>query len=286
MAAVSLDVVRHGPFVRLVMTHQSHFGRAQVSVYRVGDTLIDCGGTQVTATVIEALRPDPPRRIVCTHQHEDHVGNIGALRRAFGDLPVFAPAAHLDIIARTAHVPDYRAASWGHPEPSTGLIGYEPGATFDVGPCTLEAVLTPGHTPHHIALVARVGSEIFALTGDLYTNKPLDAWYESACDDMIASWRGLARHGHALRLLPTHGRARDDAAALLEHDADELARQADGVLATAARLGSTDPRAVAAAHFTDEIPDVMDAISGGEIGRPAFVRSVLAPVRSLPTAPP
>jgi glyoxylase-like metal-dependent hydrolase (beta-lactamase superfamily II) len=286
MTQVTVEPEAHGPFLRLVLAHETRAGRAQLSVYRVGDTLVDTGGTRVTEALVRALADEPPRRIVCTHQHEDHVGNIGALRRAFGDVPVWAPRAHVGIIASTARVPEYRALFWGHPEPADGLIPYDPGATFDVGPCTLEAVHTPGHTPGHIALVARHGGAVWALSGDLYTNRPLEAWYESACDDMIASWRALARHGDALRLLPTHGRVRDDGAAVLAEGADWLARETDAVEAAALRLATRDPRAVATGHYTSLGPDHIDRISAGEIGRPAFVRSVLSPVRTLPARAP
>lgn len=278
-----LDRTRHGPFERLSFSHETGAGRAQHSVYRVGDTLVDTGGTLVSETVIAATRADPPRRIVCTHQHEDHVGNIAALRRAFGDLPVHAPREHVGIIAAAAPVPRYRARFWGDPEPPGALIPYDPGAEFDTGAAVLHATLTPGHTPHHIALVARVGADVFALSADLFTTRPLEAWYESAADDMIASWRLLARHGDALRLLPTHGRVRDDGARVLADGADALEREAARVTDTAARLGSTDPRALAAELYGD---DAMDRFSGGEISNAAWVRSVLAPIRTLPAPVP
>jgi glyoxylase-like metal-dependent hydrolase (beta-lactamase superfamily II) len=279
VAEITVDRTTHGPFERLSFRNR---GRGQHSVYRVGDTLVDTGGSLAAEVLIAALADRPPRRIVLTHQHEDHVGNVGALRRAFGHIPVHAPRAHLPLIAATARVPEYRARLWGHPEPTSDLEPYDPGAVFEDGAVALEAVLTPGHTPHHIALVARVGAEVLALTADLYTSKPLDAWYESATDDMIASLRRLAAHGDALRVLPTHGRDKPDGARVLGSAADWLAREADLVHADADRLGTRDPRALADARYAALGDDVMSRFSGGEISRAAFVRSVLAPVRTLP----
>src|SRR6185312_8168305 len=107
---------RHGPFERIVLRAALPSGPAVVSAWRVGDVLVDTGSSLVAEALVGALRADPPRRIVCTHQHEDHVGGVAAIRRAFGAIPVHAPRPHLPVIARTSRVPAYRAAVWGHPE--------------------------------------------------------------------------------------------------------------------------------------------------------------------------
>src|SRR5690606_6925345 len=70
---VQVERTRHGPFERLSFIAMTPAGRSQHSLYRLGDTLIDAGGTVATAPLLALLRERPPRRIVCTHQHEDHV---------------------------------------------------------------------------------------------------------------------------------------------------------------------------------------------------------------------
>lgn len=276
----------HGPFERLSFTVDTPFGPSQHSLYRLGDTLIDAGGTVAAPVVLRTLAERPPRRIVCTHQHEDHVGNVAAIRRAFGAIPVFVPREHLAIVTAGDRVPEYRALFWGHPEPTGPVEPYDPGAVFEDSGVALTAWPTPGHTPHHIALVARAGADVFALTGDLYTSRPLAAWYESAADDMIESLRRLADLGDALVVLPTHGRVKPGGARVLSHMSDWLDREADDVRAAARRLGATDPRQVAAARYADLGDDLHDRVSGGEISRAGFVRSVLDPVRRLPATVP
>ena len=156
---VEVERTRHGPFERLSFAFATATGRSQHSVYRLGDTLIDTGGTVATKELLALLRDRSPRRIVCTHQHEDHVGNIAAIRRAFGDLPVFVPRHHVPIVTITAQIPEYRALFWGHPEPSGPVDPYDPGAVFEDSSVALEAVLTPGHTPHHVTFVAGLSAE-------------------------------------------------------------------------------------------------------------------------------
>lgn len=276
----------HGPFERLSFAFKTPYGRSQHSVYRLGDTLIDAGGTVAGAELLEILRERPPRRIVCTHQHEDHVGNIAAIRRAFGELPVHVPREHVPIVTTTSRAPDYRAVYWGHPEASGPVEPYDPGHVFEDSRLALEAILTPGHTPHHIALVARDGAATYALTADLYTSRPLEGWFESAADDMIASLRRLAGLPGDLVVLPTHGRVKEDGSRVFGEMADWLDREAERVCRAAEQLGSVDPRAVAAAVYAELGPDLADLSSGGEISRAGFVRSILAPIRTLPAAVP
>lgn len=283
-----MEVARttHGPFERLSFAFDTPMGRSQHSVYRLGDTLIDAGGTIATAELLALLRERPPRRIVCTHQHEDHVGNIAAIRRAFGDLPVFVPRHHVPIVTTTARIPEYRAVFWGHPEPSGPVEPYDPGAVFEDSSVALEAVLTPGHTPHHITFVARDGAATYALTADLYTSRPLEGWFESAADDMVASLRRIAARAPDLVVLPTHGRIKPDGARVLSDMAEWIDREAERVREAADRLDTRDPRALAAALYEGLGPDIADFGSGGEISRAGFVRSILRPNRDLPVTPP
>lgn len=278
---VEVTVTEHGPLRRYSCSRAAPRGRAQLSVYRLGDALVDTGGTRVTRALLAALAADPPRRILLTHQHEDHVGNVMAIRRALGDLPVLAPRALIDVIASTSRVPGYRAFYWGHPEAPTRdvLVPYDPGDELDVGVGRVRAVATPGHTPPHIAFLFARGGREWALSGDLYTSKPLDAWLESNTPDAIASYRALAARGARLTLLPTHGRTRDDAAALLTLAADWLERESESVHAASARLGTRDPNELVRALYGT---DPLQRVTEGEICRALFVRSVLDPVTELP----
>jgi hypothetical protein len=134
-----------------------------------------------------------------------------------------------------------------------------------------------------MALLARGGDSRLALTGDLYvTDRPLTAWWESAADDLLRSWRGLAAGG-PFTMLPTHGEVREDGARALAEVADLVERAAALVEEAARRLGTRDPAAVAGEVFGPE--GDFARRSGGEFSYAAFARSVLDPVRSLPPAP-
>src|SRR5262245_30035627 len=111
--AIEVRRVRFGPFERITLIVPDPNRPAATSVYRVGDTLIDAGGARVSHALVDTLRSNPPRRILLTHQHEDHVGGVGALRRAFGHVPVHAARSYLPLLAVADQLPDYRTRHWG-----------------------------------------------------------------------------------------------------------------------------------------------------------------------------
>lgn len=282
--AIQTQRTRHGPFERIVLTAPDPIRPAAQSVYRIGDTLIDAAGSRVADALVAALRGDPPRRILLTHQHEDHVGGVGALRRAFGQIPVHVARSYLPLLASIDRVPDYRARYWGNPELICDAIGFDPGDVFEAGGLRLQTLETPGHTPFHITFVARETDETFALTGDLFTSAtPLAAWFESAADDTARSCRAVARSGPNVHLLPTHGKVRSNGRDTLLALAALMDEKTAEVLRAAERLGSRDCQ-----HIALEVFGAADApgmrVSENEYGFAYFVRSVLDPVRSLPAA--
>ena len=282
----STETTRYGPFTRYVFRLKVTYlqGMVAVAVYRLGDTLIDTGCPHSAEALVEVLRDDPPSRVICTHQHEDHVGGIAALRRAFGEIEVFLPREHVPIVEAAEPVAKYRSESWGHPEPCGKLTPFDPGDVFEDAGIALSAVATPGHTPSHAAFLAQVGSKVFALTGDLYLlTKPKYAFFEASAPDRIASCRKLAEYGDALVIMPTHSRPREDGAILLTKLADWTEHLSVRFEEAALELGTRDPVEVAQHHFG---ADAMREISDKEASSACLVRSVFSPVQSLPAPPP
>jgi glyoxylase-like metal-dependent hydrolase (beta-lactamase superfamily II) len=283
---VDVAITRHGPFQRISFTrrYQGSEQPAQLSVCRVGDTLFDTGGSLTADALVSVLRDRPPRRIVCTHQHEDHVGGVGALRAAFGALPVLVPAAHVALLRTFERVPEYRARHWGHPRPIVDADGYAAGDVFEIDGVRLHAVDSPGHTPGHLTLVAHDGDRAFALTGDLYTRTPFVAWFESSAPCLLRSCRSLAQLAAQVTMIPTHGRVRDEGREALLDLAAKVEPLCEQVVhAASAQSGPSDYFAIAERVFGQHIEQGQGTV--GEWSHACFVRSVLDPIVTLPATP-
>jgi glyoxylase-like metal-dependent hydrolase (beta-lactamase superfamily II) len=284
-----VTVVRehHGPFIRYVMSAptqvpgESFQMNAEVSVYQLGDVLIDAGPARFASALVDSLPGPPPRRILLTHQHEDHAGGALALREAFGGCEIFAPRSLVPVLAEPLPVDDYRLRYWGPIAPLSGVDAVDEGDTFTVLDISIEAVATPGHTPGHMAYLAHAGDRVYALTGDLLVStRSLFGFYESSAEDLIASQRRLATIGAPLYLLPAHGRVRPDGALTLLRAADFLEAESATIRDAAARLGTVDPVAVALHLYGP--PEPVELATGGDYSTAALVRSVLIPPRQHP----
>lgn len=282
---VTIEVNRHsvGPLeqLELVGTSPDLPRPFTVSVFLLGDTLIDSGSAHTAPYLVEALRERPPKRIVLTHQHEDHVGGLAPLRRAFGEIPIYAPRNHHETLLNPPKMPFYRAFAWGQPERVDGVLAVEPGDRFEDAGFAVDAIPTPGHTPGHLAYVLRLDDRVLAITGDLYLgHRPTAGWYESAADDMRDSARLLAGLAESVTLCPSHGPVREEGRDRLMKLADWVDKEIEAIVALSKSLGTRDYGELVQAHFGGE--DHMAAFSNGEFSHRCFVRAVLDPVRTLP----
>ena len=278
----------HGPFTRIIMSApvdvpgEDFLATAEVSAYLAGDVLIDAGCSRFASALVDALAGAPPNRILLTHQHEDHVGAVGALRRAFGHIPVFAPRVLLPILAAGERVSSYRATYWGQPEPIPDAIGVDDDDLIDTGTVTVRAVATPGHTPGHMSYLT-TGGAVYAFTGDLLINTRMWlGFFESSAEDSIHSLRRVAGMGQPLHVLPAHGRSRPDGAATLLKAAEWIEGEAATIRKAAAELGSVDP--IEVAHHLYGPPEPAELATGGDFSTAALVRSVLSPPRTHPVS--
>lgn len=102
-------------------------------------TLVDTGANFDAVAALEE-RGIEPERVVLTHTHPDHVGNLEALREAF-DPQVLAY------------------------DPDAGDRELEDGETVEIGDGDYEILHTPGHKDDHVCLYAEGPGIVFA--GDL-----------------------------------------------------------------------------------------------------------------------
>ncbi|KCV67504.1 hypothetical protein H696_06024 [Fonticula alba] len=138
-------------------------------LFRIGDTVIDCGPSNVSARVDRLFRSfhadQAPTSVLVTHHHEDHTGNAGLLQ-ARHQLPVYCTPMTSQIVQTGYFQEWYRLAIWGRFRAfsPTGVLGPSFDAGPDVGP--LEPIHTPGHIFDHHAIFAPEHKILFA--GDMF----------------------------------------------------------------------------------------------------------------------
>lgn len=105
------------------------------------------GGAQILANIRTlGFKPEDVRAIVFSHEHYDHAGGLAALQAATG-APVLARAPAIEVLKRgTADRSDPQFLV-SEPFPGVGRVQeITDDEVIKVGPLTLQAVPTPGHT--------------------------------------------------------------------------------------------------------------------------------------------
>lgn len=119
-----------------------------------GHILVD-GALPQSAALIEAnikalgFRIEDVKLIVNSHAHWDHAGGIAALQRASGAVVAASASGALALKSGTHGVddPQYYANSPVHVPKVGNVKVVRDGETVQVGPISITAHMTPGHTP-------------------------------------------------------------------------------------------------------------------------------------------
>jgi glyoxylase-like metal-dependent hydrolase (beta-lactamase superfamily II) len=142
--------------------------------------LIETGPGSTIPALLDGVRQagyDPARvtKLIVTHIHLDHAGGAGGLLAHMPQAQVYVHevgAPHLinpeKLLASAQRIyGEHMERLWGAflPVPEERLVALRDGDTVQAGPRTLEALYTPGHASHHIALWDAAHREIW--TGDV-----------------------------------------------------------------------------------------------------------------------
>ena len=191
-------------------------------------------------------------------------------------MPVYAPAATVEILARRRRIPPYRALVWGTPEPCAAA---PLGEVFAAGELRLRVVPTPGHAFDHVCLFDAERRWLFS--GDLFVHERVR--YLRRIEN---PWQHLASLRRALALEPelmlcAHAGPVADAQralrrkiAYLEELAGEARRLAGGGMA----VGAITRRLLGR-------EGLFTALSLGDFSKRNLILGLLAEGRGAPAGP-
>jgi glyoxylase-like metal-dependent hydrolase (beta-lactamase superfamily II) len=149
-----IQVEQYGPVIAIRMARR-FMGKPLYwsTAYWMDGLLIDTGPAATAAELVRVLEQVPVTQIALTHAHEDHIGGLGALRKRYPDIPVFAAERALPILQDPTQLQMqlYRRLVWGTPTPVEQIIPLNEVADVVRTPrFTLRAVETPGHSREHV----------------------------------------------------------------------------------------------------------------------------------------
>ncbi|MEM7184319.1 MAG: MBL fold metallo-hydrolase [Spirochaetota bacterium] len=272
-----------GPFTKLTFTKVlvEKQIRSSLSVHLLGTTLFDSGSEPAANFFAKALHSNPPKRIILSHQHEDHIGGLHTLHKYFGNIPVYCPNEHTKLVATGFVVPGHRISYWGNVKGFPDLIPYTSADTFKEGKYNIKVIDTPGHTVGHKAFVVQAKQELYIISGDLYLAAKLPhALFESSIPDMIASLETLASFSKQDILFPSHGRFYPNASLRLQKLADWYKSESEAIHSISEKLATTDYNKIFRHRYSYYSPT--EIFTNGENSRCALIRGILQPVKQLP----
>jgi glyoxylase-like metal-dependent hydrolase (beta-lactamase superfamily II) len=177
--------------------------------------LIDAGtGLPEHLEAIARARPEGPGHVIVTHAHGDHAAGASAI---------------------AARWPDAGFSKYPWPERDERYpVAWRPlrdGDIVSAGDDELQVVHTPGHAPDHVALWHASSKTLFS--GDLVstdTTVVILASHGGSLSQYLASLKRVLELSPA-RLLPSHGPAIDDPAAIVDRYLAHRAMREEQVLA-------------------------------------------------------
>jgi len=144
------------------------FGKPKMYVYifLIDGLLIDTGMVWLSNEINDALASESVDKIILTHHHEDHTGNVESIKKAKG---VSAYGSHkcCELMKSPAKVEPARWITWGQNKPAT-ILALDIKATLKTAGHDLRIIETPGHAIDHISLYDADKGWLFS--GDIYVH--------------------------------------------------------------------------------------------------------------------
>ncbi len=240
-------------------------------LYRLGSVVVDTGPPNQWRAVRRFLGERAVERVVVTHHHEDHGGNLARIGAAIGGErapEVFSPAGGIEALATGFRLRPYQKIIWGRPDrvearPLPESIPLDGGGA-------LRPIPAPGHSADMTCFLEPDRGWLFG--GDLYiSSKTRYLRQDESVADTIASLRRILELGFGTLFCSHRGP--------IERGQDALRRKLGFLEELRGRVGELRERGLSESEMTRRLlgrEGWMRWITLGHFSKRNLVRSCLA----------
>lgn len=124
--------------------------RMYVHCFLIDGLLIDTGFPHISKEITSILQNESVEKIIVTHHHEDHAGNIETLKATLG-VQAFGSKKCVELMKRPVIVEPARWLTWGQ-QGKADLISLEDSNCIDSQNFSFNIIEAPGHSEDQICL--------------------------------------------------------------------------------------------------------------------------------------
>lgn len=150
---------------RFVVDRSNSKPKMGVNAFFVDGLLIDTGHSNAQKSALDTFEKLAIEQIVLTHHHEDHAGNLQALKQV-KNYPVYAHTTCAKLMEAPPPVCFIERKTWGANTAVQGICSID--KTIETSRYKFHVVHTPGHSEDHICLYEANQGWLFS--GDLYVH--------------------------------------------------------------------------------------------------------------------
>ena len=193
--------------VKAIKMGHSYWGKPFffVHVYWLDGLLIDSGQRKMQKHVLKFAQGLPMEQIALTHHHEDHSGNIKALKAQHPKVPIWAGDETRSLVKSGFKIKNYQKFVFGNMPPADGLQPLP--QEIKTTQYTLTPVFTPGHSSDHYSFVEKSKGWLFS--GDLYLGKIKFTRQDENVPQMIQSIKNVLQYDFKTLFCAHHPRLKD-----------------------------------------------------------------------------
>jgi len=146
----------------------SYFGTPKMNVFSflIDGVLIDTGHPKIGKYFTETLKDESIEKVIVTHHHEDHSGNIEKIKKS-KNIPVYASPLCCQLIQHPKRIEPARVMAWGQPKKASA-IPLDLKKDIQTNNYKFRIFETPGHAIDQISLYEESKGWLFS--GDIFIN--------------------------------------------------------------------------------------------------------------------